>query len=113
MSEPINITDNQFDTEVLQSASPVVVDFWAPWCAPCRMVAPAIQNLSKELAGKVRFVKVNVDENPVQASKYGVQGIPTLLFFKAGELVDSAIGAYPEPMLREKVTETFGLLEAH
>ena len=113
MSEAINISDTQFEEEVLRSETPVVVDFWAPWCAPCRMVAPAIENLSKELNGKVRFVKINVDDNPMQASKYGVQGIPTLLFFRGGELVDSAVGAYPEPMLREKVTETFGIVETN
>ena len=108
MSEPRNITDAEFEQEVLASELPVVIDFWAPWCAPCRMVAPAIETLSKEMDGKVRFLKINVDDNPVQASKYGVQGIPTLLFFKGGELIDRAVGAYPEPMLREKVTETFG-----
>ncbi|MFH1278557.1 MAG: thioredoxin [Candidatus Eisenbacteria bacterium] len=113
MSEAINISDTQFEAEVLQSPTPVVVDFWAPWCAPCRMVAPAIESLSRELSGKVRFVKINVDDNPMQASKYGVQGIPTLLFFQGGELVDSAVGAYPEPMLREKVTETFGIAETN
>ncbi len=107
MKKPMNITDAQFDQEVVQSATPVVVDFWAPWCAPCRMIAPTIESLSKELDGKVRFVKINVDENPLQASKFGVQGIPTLLFFRNGELIDTAVGAYPEPMLREKLEDAF------
>ncbi|MFH1679578.1 MAG: thioredoxin [Candidatus Eisenbacteria bacterium] len=111
MSKPMNITDAQFEKEVLRSPVPVVVDFWAPWCAPCRMIAPAIESLSGELDGKVLFVKINVDENPVQASKFGVQGIPTLLFFRDGEMVDSAVGAYPEPLLREKIEEAFGSRE--
>ncbi len=106
--KPLAITDDQFEQEVIQSPTPVVVDFWAPWCAPCRMIAPAIESLSRELDGKVRFVKINVDENALHASKFGVQGIPTLLFFRAGELVDTAVGAYPEPMLREKIEEVFG-----
>jgi len=109
MSAPIAITDADFQKEVLESPIPVVIDFWAPWCAPCRMVAPAIENLSKELDGKVRFVKINVDDHQLQASKFGVQGIPTLLFFSGGELVDSAVGAYPEAVLREKINETFGV----
>jgi thioredoxin 1 len=113
MTKPMNITDAQFDQEVVQSATPVVVDFWAPWCAPCRMIAPTLESLSKELDGKVRFVKINVDENPLQASKFGVQGIPTLLFFRNGELVDTAVGAYPEPMLRDKLEEVFGSGEAN
>jgi len=113
MSEPIQISDERFEEEVLRSTSPVVVDFWAPWCAPCRMVAPVIESLSKELAGKVRFVKVNVDENGAQAARYGVQGIPTLLFFRTGEMVDRAVGAYPEKILKEKIEEVFDLAEAN
>ena len=113
MAEPPNISDEQFDTEVIQSSVPVVVDFWAPWCAPCKMVAPAIASLSEELDGKVRFVKINVDDNPLQAARFRVQGIPTLLFFSGGELLDSAVGAYPEPVLREKVVETFGVEESN
>jgi len=109
MSAPIAITDADFQKEVVESPIPVVIDFWAPWCAPCRMVAPAIDTLSKELDGKVRFVKINVDENQLQASKFGVQGIPTLLFFSGGQLVDSAVGAYPEAVLREKIADTFGV----
>jgi thioredoxin 1 len=109
MSAPVAITDADFQKEVVESPIPVVIDFWAPWCAPCRMVAPAIENLSKELDGKVRFVKINVDENQLQASKFGVQGIPTLLFFSGGELVDSAVGAYPEAVLRDKIAQTFGV----
>ena len=109
MSAPIAITDADFQKEVVESPIPVVIDFWAPWCAPCRMVAPAIDTLSKELDGKVRFVKINVDENQLQASKFGVQGIPTLLFFSGGQLVDSAVGAYPEAVLREKIADTFGI----
>ncbi|RPJ44720.1 MAG: thioredoxin [Candidatus Latescibacterota bacterium] len=113
MTKPLSITDEQFEQEVIRSDTPVVVDFWAPWCAPCRMIAPTLESLSKEMDGKVRFVKINVDENPVQASKFGVQGIPTLLFFRGGELIDTAVGAYPEPMLREKLGEVFGSGDAN
>ena len=113
MSKPMNISDDQFEKEVLQAGTPVVVDFWAPWCAPCRMIAPTLESLSKEMDGKVRFVKINVDENPLQASRFGVQGIPTLLFFQNGELVDTAVGAYPEPMLRDKLAEVFGVEESN
>jgi thioredoxin 1 len=113
LSKPMNISDDQFEKEVLQAGTPVVVDFWAPWCAPCRMIAPTLESLSKEMDGKVRFVKINVDENPLQASRFGVQGIPTLLFFQNGELVDTAVGAYPEPMLRDKLAEVFGVEESN
>jgi len=103
------VTDADFQKEVLESTLPVVVDFWAPWCGPCRMVGPVVETLSREFDGQVRFVKVNVDENPEKAAAYGVQGIPTLLFFRDGEMVERIVGALPEPVLRSQVQSTFGI----
>ncbi len=105
IEEPIHVTDNAFEKTVLQSPVPVIVDFWAPWCGPCRMVAPVLEKLAKENAGKVLIAKVNTDENPEWAMKYQVQGIPTMLFVANGKVVHRQVGALPEPMLREIVTE--------
>lgn len=96
-------TDNNFDTEVLTSQTPVLVDFWAPWCGPCRMVAPVIDEIATELQGKLKVVKVNTDENYNVASKYGIMSIPTLGIFKQGKLVDSVIGAVPKNYLLSKL----------
>lgn len=93
MSEPIHVTDEAFEQEVLQSRNPVVVDFWAPWCGPCRMVGPILDDLAKQYAGKITIAKINTDENPQRAMEYGVQGIPTILFVKGGEEVDRIVGA--------------------
>jgi len=109
MATPITITDDQFEEKVLQSPEPVVVDFWAPWCGPCRVVGPILATLAENLAGRVRFVKVNVDENQLSAARYRVQGIPTLLFFRDGELVKKAVGAMPESALRSLIEELFGV----
>ena len=109
MSKPTGITDQQFEKEVIQSEVPVVIDFWAPWCAPCRMVGPVVESLSEQMNGSVKFVKINVDENTEHAAKYGIQGIPTLLLFKGGDLVDTVVGAYPEQALRERITQAFGV----
>ncbi len=100
-NEPIHVTDAAFEKTVLQSTLPVVVDFWAPWCGPCRMVAPALEKIAKEKAGKVVIAKVNTDEDAQWAIKYGVQGIPTMLFISGGKIVHRQVGALPEPMLRE------------
>ncbi len=102
-SEPIHVTDAAFEQSVLKSELPVVVDFWAPWCGPCKMVAPTLEKLSKEYAGKLVIAKVNTDENPDWAGRYGVQGIPTMLLIAQGKIVHRQVGALPEPMLREVI----------
>lgn len=105
IDEPIHVTDSAFEKTVLQSPIPVLVDFWAPWCGPCRMVAPTLEKLAKENAGKLLVAKVNTDENPEWAMNYEVQGIPTMLFVASGKIVHRQVGALPEPMLREVVGE--------
>jgi thioredoxin 1 len=105
IEEPVHVTDAAFEKTVLQSPIPVIVDFWAPWCGPCKMVAPILDKLAKELAGKVLIAKVNTDENPEWAMKFGVQGIPTMLFVFNGKVVHRQVGALPEPMLRDVVNE--------
>jgi thioredoxin 1 len=100
ISEPLHVTDAAFEKTVLQSEVPVIVDFWAPWCGPCRMVAPVLDKLAKEYAGKMVVAKVNTDENPQWAQKFNVQGIPTMLFVAGGKVVHQQVGALPEPMLR-------------
>ena len=104
-SEPVHVTDSAFEKTVLQAELPVIVDFWAPWCAPCKMVAPVLDKLAKEHAGKLLVAKVNTDENPEWATKYGVQGIPTMLFVANGKIVHRQVGALPEPMLRDILTQ--------
>lgn len=103
MSKPIHVTDVEFENKVLHSTTPVVVDFWAPWCGPCRMIAPALEELAADYGEKVVIAKVNTDENTQWASKYGVQGIPTLLFIKDGEVADRMVGAAPKPMIQQKI----------
>lgn len=104
MSENItNITDAQFQEEVLQSELPVVVDFWAPWCGPCKMIAPVLEDVANEMAGKVKVVKINVDENPETAPKYNVRGIPTLLVVKGGAVAGTKVGAVSKSQLVEFV----------
>ena len=99
----LDVTDQDFEDEVLKSELPVVVDFWAPWCGPCRMIAPVTEKLSNEYDGKVKFCKLNVDENTQTAVKYQVMSIPLLLFFQNGQKVDESLGAVPEQMIRPKV----------
>ena len=105
IEEPIHVTDASFEKSVLQSLLPVVVDFWAPWCAPCRMVAPTLEKIARENAGKLVVAKVDTDENPEWAGKFGVQGIPTMLFVSGGKVVHRQVGALPENMLRDVVSQ--------
>ena len=105
LSEPIHVTDAAFEKTVMQNELPVIVDFWAPWCGPCRMVAPILDKLAKEYEGKMVIAKVNTDENPQWAMKFNVQGIPTMLFVAGGKVVHQQVGALPEPMLRSTVEQ--------
>jgi thioredoxin 2 len=102
-AHPITVTDGTFAAEVERARLPVVVDMWAPWCGPCRMVAPVIDALAREMAGRVRFAKLNVDENPATASRFGVRSIPTLLVFRGGREVDRIVGALPKPELTRRL----------
>ena len=100
MAKPIEISEQQFQDMVLNSAEPVLVDFWATWCGPCRMVAPVLEEIAGDYDGKVKVVKVNVDDNPSTASRYGVMSIPTLMLFKNGELVNTVVGFRPKAELK-------------
>ena len=105
INEPVHVTDAAFEKVVLQSTLPVVVDFWAPWCGPCRMVGPILDKVAKESAGKLIVAKVNTDENPEWATKYNVQGIPTMLLIANGKIVHRQVGALPEPILRDIINQ--------
>jgi thioredoxin 1 len=101
MNEPVHVNDAAFDKVVMKSPLPVVVDFWAPWCGPCKMVSPILDKLAKDHAGQLLIAKVNTDENPDWAGHFGVQGIPTMLFIHDGKIVHEQVGALPEPVLRD------------
>jgi thioredoxin 1 len=98
------VTDATFDNDVINAGGPVVVDFWAEWCGPCRMIAPALEEISKSLGDKVKIVKLNVDENPGTAAKYGIMSIPTLMLFKDGQLASRQVGAAPKQKLEQWIT---------
>ncbi|MBA7473422.1 Thioredoxin 1 [subsurface metagenome] len=101
----LDVTDQNFEEEVIKSSKPVLVDLWAPWCSPCRMVEPVINSLAEKYRGRFKFCRLNVDENPKTAAKYRIMSIPTLMFFKDGEAVDTVIGAVPEAVLKPKMDE--------
>ena len=103
MSLPTPVTDQDFDQEVLEADTVVLVDFWAEWCGPCKMVAPVLDDLSQEYDGKIKFTKVDVDENPETAMKYGIRSIPTILVFKGGAPVDQVVGAVPKAVLKKRL----------
>jgi thioredoxin len=104
MADLLAVTDDTFDAEVLQSATPVLIDFWAPWCAPCRAIGPVVEELSREYAGKVKIVKMNVDENPRTPQRFGVRGIPNLILFQGGQVKEQIIGAVPKAQLVRAIT---------
>ena len=101
---PIKVSDASFQADVLDSKKPVLVDFWAEWCGPCRMIAPALEEISGQVGDKVKIVKLNVDENPNTAAKYGIMSIPTLLMFKNGEIFSRQVGAAPKQKLQQWIS---------
>ncbi len=105
MSNEIQLSDANFDSEVLQSAQPVLVDFWAPWCGPCRMIAPVIEELAREYAGRVKVCKLNTDEAQDTAGKYQISAIPTILLFKGGKVVQQLVGLQPKEELKKHLDE--------
>ena len=111
LNEPVHVTDDAFEKTVMESEIPAIVDFWAPWCGPCRMIAPILDKLAQEQAGKLLIAKVNTDENPEWAMKFGVQGIPTMLFIAEGKVIHRQVGALPEPMLRETVSQFMNVVQ--
>ncbi len=101
----LEIRDADFDTEVLNSSIPVLVDFWAPWCGPCRMIAPVVEEISNEYAGRMKVGKMNTDDNPDVPSRYGIMSIPTLLIFRNGKVVDQIVGALPGPAIKQRLAQ--------
>ncbi|MGQ0551569.1 MAG: thioredoxin [Armatimonadota bacterium] len=110
MNGPVHVTDHTFESEVLKADLPVLADFWAEWCGPCRMIAPIVEDLAGEYAGRVKVVKVDVDENPHLAIDYQIMSIPTLALFKNGELVDRLIGYMPKSELTRRIYAALGAL---
>ena len=108
MTEPIAIDDSQFDQTVLQSETPVLVDFWAPWCRPCLMVAPILDELAKEYSGRITFARMDVDQNSKTAARYQIMSIPTLLIFKKGEPIANIVGLRPKEELKQSLDAALG-----
>jgi thioredoxin 1 len=108
MSQPIHVTDTEFEAQVLKSDLPVIVDFWAGWCSPCRAIAPTLDRIAVEFDGKVVVAKVDIDQNPLTPQAYGVQGIPTLLMIRNGQEAGRVVGALPEAKLRAAIREFLG-----
>lgn len=104
MSDVMQISDADFEQEVLKASTPVLIDFWAPWCGPCKAIAPVVEELSKEYAGKLKVVKMNVDDNPATPGRYNVRGIPNLILFKNGQVAEQIIGAVPKAQLVKAIT---------
>jgi thioredoxin 1 len=105
MADLLAVSDESFEREVLQSPTPVLIDFWAPWCGPCRAIAPIVEELAREYAGKLKVVKMNVDDNPRTPMKYGVRGIPNLIVFEGGQLREQIVGAVPKAQLVKAVSK--------
>ncbi len=111
IKEPINVSDEAFESTVLESDLPVIVDFWAPWCGPCRMVAPILEKIAEDYSGQLIVAKVNTDEHAQYAQRFNVQGIPTMLFVADGQVAHQQVGALPEPYLRDMVDEFLSVVE--
>jgi thioredoxin 1 len=109
--EPIHVTDEAFEDTIIKSNLPVIVDFWAPWCGPCKMIAPILEKIASEYAGKVLVAKVNTDKHSNWANQYGVQGIPTMLFISNGKIVHQQVGALPEPLLRNMLDQFLSVVQ--
>ena len=105
MTEPLTITVDNFDTEVLQSSDPVLIDFWAPWCGPCRIIGPVVEECATQYADRLKVGKLNVDEHPSVAQRYGITGIPALLFFNNGSVVDTVVGAVAKNVLEKHIED--------
>lgn len=103
MAEPFTVTAENFDSEVIQSSGPVLVDFWAPWCGPCRVIGPVVEEFATQYAGKLKVGKLNVDDHPTIAQRFGITGIPALLFFNDGDVVDTVVGAVPKNVLQKHI----------